>query len=187
MFTMYDNVTLSLIPNMPHAVGCYRNGRFANEEEARRRFPHARILPISVEGRVACDCYDIEQGDYTPDDVPELFKIAREAGVWRPCFYAQLSGIMPAVRQKLSTVVAKREDVRLWVAYYNEQPDLPSWADAHQFTDRALGRSLDESICRSDFFPPHHTTPPPAAHPVTHEARITFDGKDWSIHPLAGK
>lgn len=184
MFVMYDDTDLTQVPNMPHAVGCYRNGRYENEWEARTRFPHARILPISVEGRVACDAYDIEAGDYTPDDVPELYKIAREAGIWRPCFYAQLSGVMPAVRAKLSTVVAKREDVRLWVAYYNEQPDLPSWADAHQFTDRALGRSLDESICKDDFFPPIGHQQPPGHAPVTHEARVSFDGKDWSISPL---
>jgi hypothetical protein len=154
MFIMYDDVTLDLIPNGPHAVLAYPNGRYANLTAARERFPHARILPMSVEGMIACDGYDIEHGDYTAAQVPELYRIAKEAGIWRPCFYAQLSGVMPAVRAELGKVISKRSDVRLMVAYYNGQPDLPSEYDAHQFTDRALGRSLDESICASDFFPP---------------------------------
>jgi hypothetical protein len=184
MFIMYDAVTLGNIPHSPHAVGCYANGRYANETEARERFPHAYILPISVEGIVACAAYDIEQGDYTPSDVPELYKVATEAGVWRPCFYAQLSGTMAAVRSELSHVIKARSDVRLWVAYYNGQPDLPSLYDAHQFHTNGY----DESICDSSFFRSEDVkpvSPPKPAEVPTKRAIVTYDPKadGWSVEP----
>ena len=186
MFIMFDDTNLDLIPNEPHAVASYINGRFANYEEAKRRFPHARHLGISVTGDVAADCYDVEAGDYTPDDVPRLYEIAVKGGIWRPCFYAQLSGVMPAVRAKLNTVVNARSDVRLWVAYYNEQTDLPSWADAHQLTDHALGRSLDMSICKSDFFRPASKPTPVPVKEKQPQARVTYDPDEnrWDIHRI---
>lgn len=189
MFVMYDDTNLDNIPAEPHAVASYINGEFANHDEAQTRFPHARHLGISVTGMVAAQCYDVEKGDYSPDDVPELYKLAIEHGIWRPCFYAQLSGVMPAVRAKLNTVVSSRKDVRLWVAYYNEQHDLPPIYDAHQFTDTALGRSLDESICASDFFKPA-AKPAPAPAPAPRErepqARVTYDPDEhtWKIEGI---
>lgn len=186
MFIMYDDTNLDLIPNGPHAVAAYVNGQYANYDEAKRRFPHARILGISVTGDVAADCYDVEAGDYTADDVPRLYKIAQEHGIWRPCFYAQLSGVMPAVKEKLNTVVAARKDVRLWVAYYNGTTDLPVGYDAHQFTDRALGRSLDESICADDFFKPLGKPVPAPVHEKQPQARVTYDPDEnrWDIHRI---
>lgn len=176
MFTMYDDVDLDLIPVDPHAVAAYVNGEFANRDDAEKRFPHARILAISVTGIEAHECYDVEAGDYSIDDVPSLFKAAKDGDIWRPCFYADLSN-MPAVKDKLNTVVEKRDDVRLWVAYYNETPDLPSGYDAHQFTKTALGRSLDESICASDFFRAAERKDAD----TSHKATVTLDGDTWHI------
>lgn len=157
MFFMYDSVDVAAIPESPHAVLAYINGAEThdNYDEVKARFPHLeRILKMSVTGWVAADGYDIEKGDYTVSDVPRLYTIARDAGIWRPLFYAQLSGVMPEVKSQLNTVVKARSDVRLMVAYYNEEPELPAGFDAHQFTKSALGRNLDESICASDFFQP---------------------------------
>lgn len=153
MLTMYDSVDLAQIPREPAAVACYINGHYANAEEAAKEFPNARLLHISVTGRVAADAYDIEKGDYTAADVAELYTIAKTANVWRPCFYADLAN-MPAVKEELNRVVNAREDIRLWVAYYNGTPDIPTGYDAHQFTSSALGRNLDESICSDTFFQP---------------------------------
>jgi hypothetical protein len=177
MFVMYDSVTLAAVPAGPHAVACYRNGLYANEEQARRLFPHARILPISVAGAVECDCYDIETGDYSPSDVPELLSVALHARVWRPCFYANLS-TMPRVVEQLRSTGVRRDSYRLWVAYYNGHTDLPVEYDAHQFTDRALGRNLDESICRDTFFAPvKHVDPTPAQHDSLYQMQL---------HPITG-
>lgn len=184
MFTMYDSVDLSQIPAEPHAVAAYINGEYANYEEAKKRFPHARILRISVTGDVVADAYDIEKGDYTPDRVPTLYKLALDGGVWRPCFYAQLSGVMPHVKAALNSVVQARKDVRLWVAYYNEGSDLPSGYDAHQFTSSALGRNLDESICDSDFFQPVKVAAPVKHEPWRAEVTVDTENGEWSVKGL---
>lgn len=167
MFIMYDNVNLDLIPKEPHAVASYINGNYTNHEEAVKRFPHARHLGISIVGATPAECYDIETGDYTPQHVPDLYKLAFAAHIWRPCFYANLS-TMPAVKAELSKANIMRSDVRLWVAYYDNIPNIPEGYDAHQFTDRALGRSLDESICRSDFFQPAKPAPEPDRDPLVY-------------------
>ena len=184
MFTMYDSVTIDQVPNAPHAFACYINGRFANEKEAKQRFPHARILTISVGGNVAADCYDVENGDYHPDQAAELFNTARNAGIWRPCFYADLSN-MPAVQGALSSVVHDRSEVRLWVAYYNGQTDLPAEYDAHQFTDKALGRNLDESICRDTFFKAVPPAPPkPVDKAYAAKVLLDVDSGTWRVESL---
>lgn len=183
MFTMYDSVTLDKVPANPHAVACYVNGRYANEAEARKRFPHARILTISVEGQVPSQCYDIENGDYHTDQAGELFKIAQHEGIWRPCFYADLSN-MPAVRASLNEVIKARDEVRLWVAAYDGLSIIPAGYDAHQFTCTALGRNLDESICESTFF--KATAKPPTVEPAPDKtATVTVEYNEtkrtWAI------
>ena len=159
MYIMYDSVTVADIPANAHSVAAYVNGAYANHSEVKARFPHAHILTISVTGDVAADCYDIEKGDYTYHDIPRLFKVAADAGVWRPCFYADLHN-MPSVRSTLANVTSIREEYRLWVASWDGLTHIPGGYDAKQFTDRALGRNLDESVCNSTFFPPQ----PPVAH-----------------------
>src|SRR5215469_15094238 len=118
MFVMYDSVTLTAVPKNPHAVAAYVDGKYANIEEARHMFPHARILPISVGSGVPCACYDIETGDYKPNDVPVLYARAIKENIWRPCFYANLS-TMPEVRKQIEATTSNRASYRLWVAYYN--------------------------------------------------------------------
>lgn len=193
MFIMYDSTTPEVIPANPHAVLAYINGEFANYEYCKEHFPHARILRMSVTGNVVADGYDIERSDYDPADVPGLYTKARDAGIWRPCFYAQLSGVMPAVKKELNTVVKTRQDVRLMVAYYNGTPDLPTGYDSHQFTDKALGRNLDESICASDFFQPVHPSAPAPKPPTEKPAEIwkaevavNLGTGHWNIKGLPG-
>jgi hypothetical protein len=178
MYIMYDTVTLDAVPNAPHAVACYRNGKYANETEARKRFPHARILPISVAGIIPCEAYDVETGDYRPDQCAELYTVARANGLTRPCFYANLS-TMPAIKQSLSHVVKDPKEVRLWVAIWDGTTVIPHGYDAKQFTDRALGRNLDESICVDDFFTPAGKTVN-ATHTAA-TATVKYEDGKWSI------
>ena len=186
MFTMYDSVTEDVIPKEPHAVAAYINGQYANFEKCRKMFPHARILTISVNGLdVIADAYDIEKGDYQPDETARLYQTAKAHGIWRPCFYAQLDGTMPAVKADLNKIVGlQRADVRLWVAYYNGQPDLPPGYDAHQFTDRALGRNLDESICADTFFRAAKPEIKKPAEPWRAEITVNTDDGEWSVKGL---
>jgi hypothetical protein len=181
MFTMYDSVTETEIPKEPHAVAAYINGDYANYEACKKLFPRARLLTISVTGDVVADCYDMEKGDYPNDKAAELYRTAKNGGVWRPCFYAQLSGNMPAVKASLNTVQGiVRDDVRFWVAYYNGLADLPAGYDAHQFTKSALGRNLDESICADTFFKPADKAvdvpvSEPVKVPINLDVSLTYD------------
>jgi hypothetical protein len=183
MFTMYDSVSLDQIPAGPHAVASYINGKYQNYAEAMREFPHARHLGISVQHGIAAECYDIENGDYKPADAPYLLKTAEEKGMWRPCFYANLS-TMPAVKEALKGT--PRNSVRLWVADWDDTPIIPAGYDAKQFATGALGRNLDESICASDFFRPltkEITVPAPEPVKVPIDLHVTYDpGTDkWEI------
>ena len=66
---------------------------------------------------------------------------------------------MPAVIGALRAAGIRRDEVLLWVADYTGKPHFPvfRWgrkltvSDACQYTDRALGESLDESVCTPEF------------------------------------
>ena len=161
--TMYDSVTLSEVPPNPPAVACYASGTFANEAEARRRFPNAHILTIAVNASHDADCLDVEQGDATPAQAAGWYARQRARGITRPCIYASASvmhaDIVPIIRASR----IPRAEVRLWSAHYTFASHIcgPSScgemsipADACQWTDRALGRNLDESLLAADFFGP---------------------------------
>ena len=184
MFIMYDSTDINLIPKLPHAVAYYIDGHYGvhTHEEMRARFPHAQLLPISTGSRVATECYDVEAGDYKPSEAADLFLIARDAGVTRPCFYAQLSN-MQTVKDSLRPVVKARKDVRLWVADWDGTTVIPGDFDAKQFRDNALGRNLDESICHSDFFTPLSVVEQPAVKQDIVSAIISYDPdqKLWTV------
>lgn len=183
MFVMYDSVNIDLIPNGPHAVLGYINGNWPTAPELRKRFPHARVAELSVGGMIAAPGYDIERGDYAPDQAGELFQLARDAGIWRPLFYAQLSN-MPTVKDSLRPHLKDRAEVRLMVAAWDGVALVPAGYDAKQFTDRALGRNLDESVCLDDFFPPLGP-PKPSDRALRATVEVDPDSNTWTVHPEA--
>ncbi|GAC1373682.1 MAG: hypothetical protein NVSMB4_00480 [Acidimicrobiales bacterium] len=62
-------MTLANIPADPEMVACYGDGIYRNDDEARRRFPLARIVTITVFNG-DFDVLDVEQGDATPEMAP---------------------------------------------------------------------------------------------------------------------
>jgi hypothetical protein len=181
MFVMYDSVDLSQVPHNPHAVAVYRNGRYANEREARARFPHAHILTIDVTGSIIADCLDIERYDATPQQAPGWINKCHRAGIWRPCLYASENVWKTTLWQLLQDAQIPHTHYRAWVAKYDGLSQVPNGFDAKQFTDRALGRNLDESVCSDGFFPTQASKPP-----VHHwdNASISFNPHtgQWKIH-----
>lgn len=168
---MFDDVNVSLMPTNAEAYAGYVDGRFANFTTLARMFPHAHLLSITVFGNKA-ECADVETGDMTNASVYEWFKAMQKAGVWRPCIYTSASN-MKAMQETMKANGFPRSSYRLWSAHYNGQahfcaPNTCGYgldqADATQFTDRALGRSLDESIVADDFFGP---VAPHAQNPVS--------------------
>lgn len=192
MHVMFDGPPAN-IPNKPPAVIVYINGDVnilvpggtPDEQvaEARKRWPEARILTMSVTGLVPADAYDIEKGDYQVDMVPDLYNIAKQHKVWRPCYYGQLSGVMPSIKEALGTIAGlQREDVRLLVADWDDTTIIPPGYDGKQFTSHALGRNLDESILLPTFFQPAGKPTPPTGQKIL-RATVEVDPADneWGI------
>lgn len=160
MQIMYDDVTLSLIPKDAPAVAGYVNGRWPNYAASVKQFPHAKHLSIAVTAEADAECLDIERGDANPSQAPVWVRRQLVRGVERPAVYCSLSDA-----EKVLSVLAysgiPRRKVRLITAHYTGKPHicskacgfgLSTTADGTQFTDRALGRSLDESLLQDTFF-----------------------------------
>jgi hypothetical protein len=171
--TMYDSIEVDQIPLNAKAVAGYTGGRWPTWKELVLRFPHAHILPIAISARENAECLDVEAGNATPTDAPAWFYRQIERGIDRPVFYASLSA-MGLVIVALNKAGIHREQYRIWTAHYTYTPHicgpsegLTTHADATQWTDKALGRNLDESLCGDMFF----------THPAT--AYVPADEINW--------
>lgn len=159
MITMFDSVTNSLLP-AGFAYAAYVDGKFANTAQIRARFPHASILTIAVFAKDDADCLDVETGDATPAQAAGWVTRQLSRGVRRPCLYASAS-VMPQVLSAMKVAGVSRNLLRLWSAHYTFHPhicgpatcrEMSISADGTQFTDRARGINLDESLLLDDFF-----------------------------------
>lgn len=159
--TMYDSVTPSAIPLKARAVAGYVNGRWATYPQLRKQFPHAKVLSVAVTPDRDADCLDVEPGDAQPGQAAGWVKRQRARGLARPAVYCSVSAA-PAVLAGLAKNGIGRADIRLWTAHYTGKPhrctlaacgyDCGGAADATQYTNRALGRNLDASLCSPEFF-----------------------------------
>jgi hypothetical protein len=141
-------------------VAGYVGGRWPTYVPLVHAHPHAHHLAIAVSASEDAECLDVEAGDARPDQAPAWVRRQQARGVHRPVLYASVSA-MPAVLSALSTAGIPRDAVRLWTAHYTGRPHICTPAcgfgfgttgDATQWTDRALGRNLDESLCSDSFF-----------------------------------
>jgi hypothetical protein len=156
MIVQYDSVTLEAIPANAQAVAGYVGGKYETYGEVVKKWPHAHHLSIAVNATEDAECLDVENGDATPGQAAEWFKHhARRA---KPVFYASLS-VVPELEAALKTGGFERDQYLVWSAHYTGIPHicgpsegLPTAADATQWTDKALGRNLDESLCTDGFF-----------------------------------
>lgn len=183
MITMYDTIAPSEIPASPQAVAGYVSGSWPDFNRIVAMFPHAQHLSIAPTADHDADCLDVERGDATPGQAPAWVVRQHSRGVHRPCIYADRS-TMPAVEQALSAI--PRGSYRLWVADWTYSPHLPAGFDACQWTDRALGRNLDQSVCADSFF--SVPQPAPDAKGVANAA-VHFDlgSGQWQVEPTPGK
>lgn len=158
--TMYDSVNVSVIPAHAAAVAGYVNGFWPTFASLAQSHPNAHRLSIAVSASADAECLDIEKGDATPDQAPAWVKRQLQRGVKRPVVYASASQV-PAVLSALRAGGIKRKQIRLWTAHYTNKPHrcnalcglgVFERADATQYTDHALGRNLDASICSPTFF-----------------------------------
>lgn len=159
--TMYDTIDVSTVPPNPEAVAGYLEGNWPTYKPLVAKFPHAHHLSINVFPANDGECLDVENGDATPGQVPAWVRRQHARGIARPVIYASLSA-MPKILALLSADHTARRQVRLWTAHYTYKAHLctpacgfgfGTTADATQWTDKALNRNLDQSLCSSLFFP----------------------------------
>lgn len=158
--TMYDSTDVGQIPARAAAVAGYVNGRWPTFPTLAVSHPHAHRLSIAVTASADAECLDVEKGDARPDEAAAWVKRQHARGIQRPVVYCNLS-TAPAVLVALGFAQIERHHFRLWTAHYTGKPHrctekcglgFRDEADATQYYDRAMGRSLDVSLCRPGFF-----------------------------------
>ena len=132
--------------------------------------PGSPLLSIALDPAHDAMCLDIENGAATPGSAAAWYERQRARGISRPCFYASASVMQANVVPVIEASGIARASVRLWAAHYDGEhicgPSscrlLSVAADGTQWTDRAMGRDLDQSLLLAGFF----GTPPPAPDPT---------------------
>lgn len=157
---MYDSVTISNMPANSPAVAGYVGGRYPTFQYLAARFPHAKRLSVAVASYIDAACLDIEPGDAPVYLAPVWFKRQLKRGVKKPALYTSASQVAALVAT-MARAGYKRDQYLLWTAHYTGHAHLCSsacgfgittTADATQWTDKALGRSLDQSLLSPVFF-----------------------------------
>ena len=161
---MYDDVNVSLIPKDAQAVAGYVGGRWPTYNTVVRKWPHAKHLSIAVSASENARCLDVEPGDATIAQAPAWVKRQKARGEKLPVLYTSASWGQKLVDTCTKAGLVYGKDYLWWSAHYNVDLGkhlcgpgcgfgLKVHAHATQFTDKALGRSLDESVCSPGFFP----------------------------------
>jgi hypothetical protein len=160
--TMYDAIHVSALPGGAAAYAGYVQGKWPTFAALEQRFrgSGAHLLSIAVFASGHADCLDIESGDATIAQAPGWVKRQLAGGASRPCLYTSVSN-MDALMTALTTAGIARAGIRLWSAHYGQGKHIcgPGTCgqtrhscDGTQWTDSALGRSLDESLLLGSFF-----------------------------------
>jgi peptidoglycan hydrolase-like protein with peptidoglycan-binding domain len=173
--TMFDDVVVALMPRGDnYAYAGYVGGHFPTFAELPARFPNHSLLSIAVSAGQNAECLDVEKGDADISQAPGWVHRQLQRGLFRPCLYTSASNLR-ALEHTLAAAGLKRSDYRLWAAHYTGRAHFCgpracgfglSEADGCQFTDRALGLSLDQSILKANFFDTRPVTKPVPPTPV---------------------
>lgn len=178
MLIGYDSTTLGAIPHHPQVVFAYDDGEYSDYKLARRIFPHAHVFSICVRAEDDGDFLDIEKDDAIPPQAHNWIQRQIDRGVWRPGLYGSIS-IMPAIEQAIAGLHLARAMYRKLSAHYTGVPHVEEDCDGTQWTDKALGRNLDESLLLPSFIPP---APPRLGPMVQLSAQISWDRTHgWAI------
>lgn len=159
---MYDDVTVSLIPVDAQAVAGYVDGRWPTYGQVCATHPHAQHkISIAVFASDNAEVLDIEPGDATIAEAAAWVKRQHARGNPKPDVYTAVSWAQGLVNALAAAGLKYGIDYRLWTAHYNYTPHLcgpecgfgfKERAHATQWTDKAGGKSLDESLCSAEFF-----------------------------------
>lgn len=153
----FDAVTLVAVPKDALAVACYKNGRFANEAEAHRRFPNAKITTISVRASDLADCLDVENGNATPAECPDYYR--RFKARWphrKPIFYT-FAGQGAELIAALARIGAQPDkDFIYWSAHWDGEhicgPKTCGFPKAAATQWTTHNETYDQTKCRPSYW-----------------------------------
>lgn len=161
-FEMFDDVNLSLIPVDAKAVAGYVDGKWPTYSQLAAKFPHARYrVSIAVFAKDDASVLDVEPGDATVEEAVAWIRRQHQRGVDRPAVYTSVSSGNKLVSVLSQAGLVYGKDYLWWSAHYTYKPHLcgpacgfalTHTAHATQWTDKASGKSLDESVCSAEFF-----------------------------------
>lgn len=186
MLTMYDSINVAAIPKDAKAVAGYVGGHWPTYPTLLKQFPHAHVLSIAVASTQDAMCLDVEQGDATNETAKRWMKrqLSRMSG--KPVLYTSISNAR-ALIAAMDSIGVHRSQYKLWSAHYTHKPHICDkncgfgnvQADATQYTNHALGRTLDASLCSDSFF---GSTPPKPKPKATKKFEVTYVDKDGTVH-----
>lgn len=151
---MFDDTSWQLIPSKAPAVAGYVGGNYETWPEIIHNFPDAHKLSIAVNAGERARCLDVETGDAVPAQAPDWVRgmLERHPDLY-PVLYGSIS-LMPEILGAMLDSGFKRNEFLLWSAHYTFHPHIcgpkscgyATRCDLTQWTDLALGRSLDQSL-----------------------------------------
>lgn len=159
--TMYDSVTIEAIPRTAKAVAGYVGGHWPTFGQLEKLWPNAHRLSIAIAASEDADCLDIETGDAKPGEAAAWVKRQHTLGNKRPVVYTSAAYLQALVDILSAAGLQHGRDYRVWSAHYTFKRHRCSpqcgfgikiTADATQYSDKALGRNLDVSVCSPEFF-----------------------------------
>jgi peptidoglycan hydrolase-like protein with peptidoglycan-binding domain len=154
---VFDDVDAHLLPAHAYAYAGYLDGYYANFAEVKSAHPQAHLVGIVTRSCDDGDALDVEPGDATIPQVPEWVGRQHARGVARPIVYVSAANAQ-GMLETLTAAGIGRPSYRLWLGHYGAGQHTcgPAscgypQADGTQFTSKALGESLDESLVADDF------------------------------------
>jgi len=161
-FLMFDSVDTTQVPTTAVAVAGYVGGHWPTYATLAAKFPRAHRLSIAVNASEDAECLDVEAGDATIEQASPWVKRQLARGVKRPVVYTSVSQAKTLL-DALKASGITRSQVRLWTAHYTYKAHrctsacgfgFAAVADATQYSNSALGKNLDVSLCVPSFFSP---------------------------------
>jgi peptidoglycan hydrolase-like protein with peptidoglycan-binding domain len=161
--TMFDTAFNDQYPPGAAAYAGYVDGGVGNQPNHAwivSAFPQAHHLSIALFADRDADALDVESGAARPSDIPGWYARQRRRGIARPCIYANTSTMQASVIPVIQAVPVIRTAIRLWTAHYDGEHicgprscrQLSIDADGTQWTDGAMGLTLDQSLLLENFF-----------------------------------
>jgi hypothetical protein len=121
---MYDGVTIGRVPTDGDLYSAYIDGTYKNYDDYVSRFPHKRIVKITVSGAISGEVCDRETGDLTPEKAA-VWALAKHKLGEHPTIYVS-EAFWNAARNAVKTafkdagIKYKRHYVSWWVAWYGK-------------------------------------------------------------------